>query len=277
MVNMDTAYTTRVHRVNMIYVAPAASVAGMSTPQERLRQARLRANYPSARQAAAALGIKSSTYAAHENGQNAFGIEEAKQYAAKFKVRWEWLLDDDGPQLEELEYVRDDARAMVAINDTPTFSPSVPGAVPEIDVRAGAGDGAMNTIHPTYALAGGDTYRGHEVVGEWLFPSAFLRTELQARNGRAVVLSVQGDSMQPSLAPGDRVIVDTSQNRMGADGAIYVILDHNDEPQVKRLQVIGDDPVQIRIASDNPSVRDRVVSPDRIRIVGRVVGRVTRL
>jgi len=251
-------------------------MADMSTPFDRLRAARKR-HFSSARQAAAALGLPPSTYAAHENGQNTFDVDDAKRYAAKFKVRWEWLLDDDGPQLDELEYVSDEPRALVKIDDVPTFAPVVPGAVPEIDVRAGAGEGTIGPASPTFALGSGSTYRGHEVVGEWLFPALFLKSELHARIGRTVIIPVRGDSMKPSLEPGDRVIVDTSQNRMSVDGAIYVILDHNGDPQVKRLQVVNDDPVQIRIASDNPSVKDRVVTPDRIAIVGRVVGRVTRL
>lgn len=217
-----------------------------------------------------------STYAAHENGQNSFGVEEAKRYAAKFRVRWEWILDNEGPPLAELEYVSDPPATAGVVDDDLKFRPSTPHASPELDVRPGAGDGAMGSLH-VFALAGGETYRGHEVIAEWVFPPQYIRSELHARAGKTIVLPVQGDSMEPALSPGDRVIVDLSQNRITADGAIYVILDHFDEPQVKRLQVIDDDPVQIRIASDNPAVRDRFVSPDRVKIVGRVVGRVTRL
>jgi phage repressor protein C with HTH and peptisase S24 domain len=277
MVIIDTAYTPRVQRVNMICVATADTVGGMSTPQERLRQARLRANYSSARQAAAALGVKPSTYAAHENGQNSFGVEEAKQYAAKFKVRWEWLLDNEGPQLEELEYVRDDPRAIVTLDGVQKFTPGSAGGIPELDVRAGAGEGAIETTYPTYALGNGGTYRGHEVVGEWSFPPAYLRQELKARPGKTVVMEVQGDSMMPTLSPGDRVIVDLTQNRLGPDGAIYLISYDEGDPQVKRLQTTEDDDRKIRILSDNSSVRDRLISYDRLIIYGRIIGRVTRL
>lgn len=74
----------------------------MSERAKRLRDAREAALYTSGGQAAIALGVGASTYRAHENGQNDFGIVEAKLYGEKFGVRWEWLLDGSGPMLSEV-------------------------------------------------------------------------------------------------------------------------------------------------------------------------------
>jgi SOS-response transcriptional repressor LexA len=50
------------------------------------------AGYPTAKNAADALGIRYSTYAGHENGSRDFGPDEAVVYARKFKVSDVWLL-----------------------------------------------------------------------------------------------------------------------------------------------------------------------------------------
>jgi hypothetical protein len=183
----------------------------------------------------------------------------------------------------ELRYVPDDppppefdASGRVLSSAATAYTPNLPGASPEIDVRTGAGEGVVGQMS-VFALPNGMTFSGHEVLSEWVFPASFLRNELKARNGRTIVIEVQGDSMRPTLEPGDRVIVDLSQNRFGPDGAVYVIADHDGEPQVKRLQVEEDEPLRIRIASDNPAVKDRVVGPERVKVLGRVVGRVSRL
>lgn len=68
----------------------------MTNPMEdqakRLREARERAGYESARKAALAHGWGVSTYAAHENGQNAYNAEKAEMYAKAFKTRADWLM-----------------------------------------------------------------------------------------------------------------------------------------------------------------------------------------
>src|SRR5688572_2465598 len=67
-----------------------------STRGERLRAARARRGFKSARLAAKALGIAMSTYGAHERaeavGGRDYGTDEAKFYARRFGVSPEWLL-----------------------------------------------------------------------------------------------------------------------------------------------------------------------------------------
>ena len=59
---------------------------------KRLRDARIKAGYLSASQAARAHGWRASTYIAHENGQNHYDAEQAKEYAKAFKTEAEYLL-----------------------------------------------------------------------------------------------------------------------------------------------------------------------------------------
>lgn len=76
----------------MICVERIAMGRVMSERAERLRQARIKAGYHFASDAANALGIVASTYRAHENGQNEFELAEAEVYGRKFNVDPVWLL-----------------------------------------------------------------------------------------------------------------------------------------------------------------------------------------
>ncbi len=78
---------------------------------ERLRIAREGANYLTAAAAARARGWGEVTYRAHENGQNGFSVDQARQYASAFKVNVEWLVSglgaakkSDGTDLEFEEF-----------------------------------------------------------------------------------------------------------------------------------------------------------------------------
>lgn len=64
----------------------------MVDPAERLRIARLRAGFETAKEAAEAMGFPVSTYLAHENGSRGYPAKKAEIYARKFKVREQWLL-----------------------------------------------------------------------------------------------------------------------------------------------------------------------------------------
>lgn len=64
---------------------------------ERLRHARLQAGYETAAAAAETFGWNRNTYASNENGNAPFSYRRAKEYAAAFGVRPEWLYDASGP------------------------------------------------------------------------------------------------------------------------------------------------------------------------------------
>lgn len=69
----------------------------VSDPAERLRIARLRPGFSTAKEAATALGFPVSTYLGHENGSRGYPASKAFTYARRFKVREQWLLYGVGP------------------------------------------------------------------------------------------------------------------------------------------------------------------------------------
>lgn len=64
-------------------------------PKDRLRDARAKAGYEDAVDAARAYGWTESTYIHHENGTRGLKPDVARKYAKAFKVKPEWLLYGD--------------------------------------------------------------------------------------------------------------------------------------------------------------------------------------
>jgi SOS-response transcriptional repressor LexA len=64
----------------------------MSDASERLRQAREKSGYHSAKAAAEAMGVRVPTYIQHENGTRGYPAARAERYGRFFRVAPEWLL-----------------------------------------------------------------------------------------------------------------------------------------------------------------------------------------
>jgi transcriptional regulator with XRE-family HTH domain len=69
----------------------------------RLRQARMAKGFDTAAAAADAFGWNRNTYGSNENGNAPFSYRRAKDYAAAFGVRPEWLYDAAGSMLPSAE------------------------------------------------------------------------------------------------------------------------------------------------------------------------------
>jgi SOS-response transcriptional repressor LexA len=76
----------------------------LTTAAQRLQWARKNhGSYGTATEAARAFGWPVSTYLGHENGDRNPSRPTAKKYANAYKVRWEWLLDNEGPPTASAE------------------------------------------------------------------------------------------------------------------------------------------------------------------------------
>jgi phage repressor protein C with HTH and peptisase S24 domain len=83
--------------------------------------------------------------------------------------------------------------------------------------------------------------------------------------------------MLPTIVGGDVVFADT-RHRVPSPPGIYVLADQFGGVVVKRLEVISrpsEDPVQVRIISDNPRHSPQELTLDEINIIGKYVGRFT--
>jgi SOS-response transcriptional repressor LexA len=75
---------------------PWGYVAAMGGASARLKNARKRSGYPSAKAAAEAMGVPVATYIQHENGGRGFPADRAERYARFYRVPPEWLLFGKG-------------------------------------------------------------------------------------------------------------------------------------------------------------------------------------
>ena len=147
-------------------------------------------------------------------------------------------------------------------------------AIPDVDTSAGAGAGGYGlTLDSTGStMVHGDAVRGEIVLPPYLL-SEFTRSD--ASNVHAIM--VRGDSMETTLRSGDRVFVDTMDHNIG-QGGIFVLVDRRtNEVLVKRLRRARGGK-EVLVISDNPKQGEpEMVAAHEIYVVGRAVGRLTRL
>ncbi|MDE2790485.1 MAG: hypothetical protein OXI81_08695 [Paracoccaceae bacterium] len=136
--------------------------------------------------------------------------------------------------------------------------------IPEFDVEASAGPGA---------LAG-------EFVTErarWFLPEGMIRYEGGSDPGAIRVLRVRGESMEPELSEGDRLLVDTTC-RSPATGEMVVLWD-GCGLVVKRIEPVHESeaaPV-LRVKSANPDYADYTCLAEDVHIVGKVLWTVRKV
>lgn len=132
--------------------------------------------------------------------------------------------------------------------------------IAELDVRAGAGGGALN---------------GEEAeVGHWQLPGDLVRSVTSASTTALKIVTVYGDSMEPGFIPGQRVMVDSSDQVPSPPG-IFVAWDGL-ATVIKRVEFIPhSDPPRVRFTSDNPRYQPYERTLEEAHIRGRVIGRWT--
>lgn len=134
--------------------------------------------------------------------------------------------------------------------------------VVQLDAEAGMGGGIVNSDNP-------------DVIREVDFDPGYIRALLGfvPVPGRLKLVTGRGDSMLPTILPGEAVIVDTGCERYDGDG-IYLV-DTGDGQQIKRLQSLGDG---VYVVSSNPEYKD-FKAPKHMRVGGKVYlrNRIDRL
>lgn len=226
---------------------------------ERLKKARLNAGYSSAAKAAEALGVRESTYRGHENGQNKFDFSDAERYAKKYKCNAIWLLTGQQSDKKDSSEITDN-EPTAAISDYDALNTSIP----EYDVYVSAGGGAI--------------VEHENVKSQWPFNLSYLQNELRVSPKDLALVEVRGDSMEPTLSSGDRVMIDTTDRNVSQPG-IFVLWD-GDGTVIKRLERVYDSEENtIALISDNKrhSRYEIPAHSDRIKIVGRVIWCAKRL
>ena len=146
---------------------------------------------------------------------------------------------------------------------SPYAAPRGYSAVPEIDARASAGPGAWN-----------DEFE--EAAGMWLFADPLIRHEFRARPEDLRMITVDGDSMEPAISSGDRILIDVSL-KVPVPPGIFVIWDGMGLVAKRIEHVPQSEPPRFVLKSLNPDYDSYERLAEEIRIVGRAVWASRRL
>lgn len=178
------------------------------------------------------------------------------------------------PDVPDVPEVRFDDNGVALVDGKVVFKGRLPGSAPETIAAGGLGNGKMDGMVAQVQTKG--VASGHTVAAEWVIPPSFLRHGLGGRPDTTIIVPVIGHSMEPRLYEGDRVIVDVAQNTWVAD-AIYAIAFDDENFQVKTVKVDRTAETKtFRIISEAFPGDEVRLKPDDFRIVGRVVGRISR-
>jgi phage repressor protein C with HTH and peptisase S24 domain len=128
--------------------------------------------------------------------------------------------------------------------------------VPRYDVQGSAGHGSI--VH------------SEQIVDHLAFRTDWVKNTLGVTEKDLVLISVKGDSMEPTLSNDDLILVNIQKGRI-EDNAVYV-LQHDGDLLVKRIQRKMDGALIIK--SDNPLYEQEVLDSSQaesLHVLGRVV------
>ena len=206
------------------------------------------------RQMAETLGVSSQSLSNIEAGGRPIPKSLQKILVEKLNVNPHYLLTGEGPMFAGQE---------VAVQPT----------VPTLGIYRGGGMRELPEVlngklvpfltQMVSAGPGAELQEYEDSCGLICLPEAAVKGELRA-------LRVKGDSMEPTLRPGDIVVCD--QNGWQGDG-VYVIRDQ-DSAYVKRVRRIR---AGFEVISDNTVYQPWQCPSEELVLVGRVVFCVVRL
>jgi hypothetical protein len=136
------------------------------------------------------------------------------------------------------------------------------------DVAADDGTVEISSLDLSYSMGPGtelDSYIEEEPIR---FDPTFLRRVSRAPFSRLKLARGVGDSMFPTLMPGDVVMIDTTQNKLSMSDRVYAVALHG-AAAIKRLRLEKER--RVLVVSDNPNVDNYVIDADDVIIHGRVV------
>jgi len=169
-------------------------------------------------------------------------LDKLTRIAAVVKVDLEWLLSGKG-RVEGDDPITDDYHNDFVAIQYASARPSMGGgAIAEDEDRTGR---------------------------DFHFRRAWIRDSLKAAPSLLRVMTVQGDSMTPTLNDGDVILVDMNQRNPIPPG-VFVLHDGMGLVAKRLEHVPMSDPPRVRIISDNHQYSPYECTADEVNIIGRV-------
>lgn len=197
-------------------------------------------------------GVSESVVRKWRDGRSEPSLTNLVSLASAGGVSLQWLATGDEPRSLY------PAPAATLSQEMVRELPEDYSLVPLYDVSASAGHGAL--------------VEAEQVIDYLAFKREWLRSELHATEGDLYLIEVDGESMEPTLRPGDIILIDRrNAGSIPRDGVYVLRLDGS--LLVKRLQRMPGQAV--RVTSDNAAYEPFSLALDAVaddlEIVGRVV------
>ena len=221
------------------------------TTGDRIRKARLAAGYKTQMALAKAIAVSQPTISDWESGKMLPSGEHLARLTAGVNCSPGWILFGDEAASEA---------APDALNDL--------SLVPELDLRAISGLGG-SSLEVTKENV--DTV----TRARYGFPEEHFRQIFGVGTGMADIAEVVGDSMYPTLIPGEKVVLNRA-DRIPSPPGIFVVWDGLGLVMKRVSFAPHSNPPMVRIASDNPAYEPYDRSLDEAHILARVVGKFSR-
>jgi phage repressor protein C with HTH and peptisase S24 domain/DNA-binding Xre family transcriptional regulator len=204
-------------------------------------------------------GISKQQLSRLENGVIRLRLDHLKPFAAHLGYTPEQML-----LWGRFPGTEDDSARQTTSTHKELAQPSSHG-VPELDTRGSTSAAGKRSVRK-------DGRHSDPLKSErWVFPDSFVREQLHTSAERLLVIQTDGDSMAPTIASGERVIVDVDHRTPSPDG-LYAIRDPFGAVIVRRLHVLRSSrPTRVKVISDNPSHPSEETPLDEIDIFGKVL------
>lgn len=174
------------------------------------------------------------------------------------------IAEQTGVSYEWLATGRGDMDPTSALSPSPQSAVFKTVRVPDLNIFGGLGGGGA------LAVIGGENgapLDADDLRGYWTFPEYMVRA-FHSLSG-IYAWEVRGDSMEPTLAGGSVVFVNTHQNKLPPND-IYAI-DYGDGLMVKRLKLVPRSE-NVLVISDNERYTPDELPREMVQVFGRVIG-----
>lgn len=150
-------------------------------------------------------------------------------------------------------------------------------SIPEIEIYDQEENEDQPLLRESIYDYNGNNLARKSVRCNWRLPTEFL-TELKVQSADVYIIEAVGDSMDPTICSGDKLIIDTSpKGKKPSPAGIFAIWD-GIGINVKRIEIIPNtEPQQIKISSDNPKHTSYERKASECCIIGRIAGVIKRL
>ncbi|WP_156680050.1 XRE family transcriptional regulator [Sphingomonas profundi] len=118
-----------------------------------------------------------------------------------------------------------------------------------------------------FGMGGGNVVDAHSIIDRIPFPRDWLLSRIEGKPEQVMIITGEGDSMEPTIRSGDALLVDQAQRTVRQQDQIWAIGLH-DVGMVKRLRRRKGG---YEIISDNPAVPADRADDGEMEVVGRVI------